>query len=324
MFGCKGTTWTLLSNLRLPVPVAQLITIDPVLGAKNEVADYMDLEAHATKQGIAVYHARSYSLKDPADLEHIRSLELDIAFVMGWQRLVPAEVLATFRIGAFGMHGSSMDLPLGRGRSPMNWALLEGRQVFFTNLFRYDPGVDSGDVADTMKFEIGPRDTAETMHFKNTMAMKHLVERNIDALLRGDLPLRPQDNSIRPTYYPKRSPDDGLIDLGLDVHALDRFIRAVTKPFSGAFLFHHGRRITIYDAQVFDVNEFGFDDLAPGTVAAMLGEHKFLLKCIGGLLLVNVWEGDLHLEGGMVFGLEGRSVKRFPRNRSGYHDVEME
>lgn len=307
--------------MKLPNGIAQLITIDPQLGARNEVADYLDLKPLAEEQGIPVYQAGSYALKADEDREYIRSLALDIAFVIGWQRLVPAEVLHSIRIGVFGMHGSSMDLPLGRGRSPMNWALIEGRQVFHTNLFRYDPGVDSGDVAGTVKFGIGPRDTAETMHFKNLMAMKYLIERNATDLLNGTIRLTPQDPSTEPTYYPKRTPEDGLMDLQCDVHQLERFVRAVSKPFDGAFLFHGKERITIWDAQVFDLQDFGHEKHAPGAVVMGFTGGKFLLKCIGGLLLVNQYEAPFEVKEGMILDQGGRTIREFGRNPQGGHDL---
>ena len=320
-FGCKATTLFLLDNLLIPHQVRYLITIDPDLGGKHDVADYLDLKEAAGAAGIEVYQAKSYSLKNKADQDHIQSLQLDIAFVMGWQRLIPAEVLAGFRIGAFGMHGSSMNLPLGRGRSPMNWSIIEGRQVFYTNLFRYDPGVDSGDIVDTFKFRITGRDTAETMHFKNTLAMKFLIERNIERLVHNDFTTTRQDTSITPTYYPKRSPSDSLIDWNQDVHALERFIRAVTRPFNGAFTFAGERQIAILDAQVFDLDEFGYSQLAPGTVAAVFESGKFLVKCFGGLLLVNAFEADFRVERGMQFHNNHLPLRHFDRNAHGFFDL---
>ena len=321
VFGCKATTLFLLENLQIPFQVRYLITIDPDLGEKHDVADYLDLRSVASAAGIEVYQARSYALKNKADQDFILSLKLDIAFVMGWQRLIPAEVLAGFRIGAFGMHGSSMNLPLGRGRSPMNWSIIEGRQVFYTNLFRYDPGVDSGDVVDTFKFQITDRDTAETMHFKNSLAMKFLIERNIERLAANDFTTTPQDASVTPTYYPKRSPADSLIDWNMDVHALERFIRAVTLPFNGAFTFAGEGLIAIYDAQVFDLNEFGYASLQPGSVAAVFESGKFLVKCYGGLLLVNDFKADFEVRRGMQFHNNNQPLKHFDRNALGYFDM---
>ena len=321
IFGCKTTTLFLLENLRLPTPVSHLVTISPEQGTRHEVADYMDLKVAAEAKGISVYTARTYSLKNAEDQAYLASLGLDIAFVVGWQRLVPAEVLSAIRIGTFGMHGSSMNLPLGRGRSPMNWSIIEGRQAFYTNLFRYDPGVDSGDVVDAFKFQITARDTAETMHFKNTLAMKFLIEKNLAALLRNEFTLTPQDLSIEPTYYPKRAPADSLIDWRLDAPALERFIRAVTRPFNGAFTFWGNHKIIFLDAQVFDLHEFGYEGLKPGTVAAVFESGKFLVKCFGGLLLVNAFEAEFAVRAGMEFDANGFAPKAFPRNEGGNFDM---
>ena len=321
VFGCKATTLFLLDNLDIPYKVRHLITIPPATGKKFDVADYLDLNAAAQDRGIQVYQAKYYSLKHPDDQAHINGLNLDMAFVMGWQRLIPSEVLSGLKIGAFGMHGSSMNLPLGRGRSPMNWSIIEGRQAFYTNLFKYDPGVDSGDVVDTFKFQIGPRDTAESMHFKNTLAMKYLIERNIDRLVRNDFSLTKQDESIEPTYYPKRTPQDSLIDWNVDVHALERFIRAVTKPFNGAFSYVQDKPISIWNAQVFDVHDFGYDQQPAGTIVAVFESGKFLVKCFGGVLLVNDYSADFTPERGMRLHNNGVEAKQFARNNMGFFDI---
>lgn len=321
VFGCKTTTLFLLQNLNIPFKVRHLITINPEAGLKHEVADYADLKAQAESMGIQVYQARYYSLKHPDDQAYLAALKLDIAFVIGWQRLVPAEVLSGLSIGAFGMHGSSMNLPLGRGRSPMNWSIIEGRSAFYTNLFRYDPGVDSGDVVDTFKFQITDRDTAETMHFKNTLAMKYLIERNISGLVQQEFSLTPQDSSLIPTYYPKREPKDSLIDWAQDALVIERFIRAVTRPFNGAFSFIEDRQISIWDAQVFDVHDFGYEKWQAGTVVAVFESGKFLVKCFGGLLLVNSFDAGFPIRKGMQFSNNNLEINYFERNPQGFFDT---
>lgn len=322
LFGCKSTTLFLLENLQIPFKIRHLITINPTLGEKHDVADYLDLKNTAEQRDIQVYQANQYSLKSQADQDFINSLKIDIAFVMGWQRLIPAEILSGMTIGAFGMHGSSMNLPLGRGRSPMNWSIIEGKQVFYTNLFRYDPGVDSGDVVDTFKFQITPRDTAETMHYKNTLAMKFLVERNIENLAANKFKTYPQDTSITPTYYPKRSPSDSLIDWNQDVAHLERFVRAVTRPFNGAFTFLENQKVVILDAQVFDLNDFGYENWKAGTVVAVFDSGKFLVKCFGGLLLVNSFETEADIRKGSEFHNNDLEIKHFERSPLGYFDLE--
>lgn len=320
-FGCKATTRFLLENLQLPFPIKYLITIDPEKGKKFQVADYCDLKSFAEAKDIEVYQARYYSLKHENDLQQIKDLQIDLAFVMGWQRLIPGDILSSMTVGAFGMHGSSMNLPLGRGRSPMNWSIIEGRKAFYTNLFKYDPGVDSGDVMDTFKFEVGVKDTAESMHFKNTLAMKYLIERNIDRLVSKNFEVFPQDDSITPTYYPKRTPADSLLNWNQEVYALERFIRAVTKPFNGAFTFLGDHKLVIYQAQVFDTHDFGYQKEKPGTVVAVFDNGKFLVRCYGGLLLVSTFETEAKIVKGSEFHNNGLETKVFPRNELGFFDV---
>lgn len=324
VFGCKATTMLFLENLDIPYPVAHLITIGPELGQRHEVADYCRLKEAAEGKGIQVYEAAAYGLKKPEDLSYINALDLDIVLAIGWQRLIPAAILEHLRVGAFGMHGSAMNLPQGRGRSPLNWSILEGRQVFYTNLFRYDPGIDSGDIVDTLKFQIAPRDTAEILHFKNTLAMKTLIERNIERLVRNDFQSMPQDASIPPTYYPKREPADSLIDWDADVYAIDRLIRAVARPFNGAFTFAGTEQVAIWDAQVFDLNDFGYSNLKPGTVAAVFPNGKFLIWCCGGLLLVHAWEANCAIVPGLRFHDNHLPRRHFQRNALGYYDVKAE
>ena len=216
---------------------------------------------------------------------------------MGWQRLIPEEILNNITIGVFGMHGSSPNLPKGRGRSPMNWSIIEGRKHFYTNLFKYKPGIDDGDIVDTVKFSITNRDTAETMHFKNMICMKYLILKNLDSFLLDNIDLKKQNNKT-PTYYPKREPNDSLIDWNLELNKLERFIRAVTKPFNGAFSFINTEIIIIYDSQVFDLIDFGYEDYDNGVVLEILSNKKFLVKANGGVLLVNSYESKHKIKKG--------------------------
>ena len=322
VFGCKSTTIFLLESLQSVTEVSMVITITPEAGEKNQVADYEDIKQYCDNKGILCYLAKRYDLKSEQDLESIKEMKLDIAFVIGWQRLIPNEVLQTFSIGVFGMHGSTDDLPVGRGRSPMNWALIEQRKHFFTNIFRYDPGIDSGDILDTFVFSIQPNDTAETMHYKNVLAMKTLILRNLDQLTSGNVSLKKQKNSA-PTYYPKRRPEDGLLDWNMDIFQLDAFIRAVTKPFDGAFSFINDKKSIIWRASIFetDLVDFGYKDAPFGEIVEVYPSRKFLIRCRGGLLIVHDYFSEIEIAKGMILCSAEKEIKQFELNKYGFHDL---
>ncbi len=321
IIGCKSTTVFLLESLMNKIDIECVITITPEAGKKNQVADYTDVTSFCDRHNINVYHAKRYDLKSEEDKKTFRKIELDIAFVIGWQRLIPKEILETFSIGVFGMHGSTDDLPIGRGRSPMNWGLIEQRKHFFTNIFRYDPGVDSGDILDTFVFSIQPSDTSETLHYKNVLAMKTLIFKNMETLLSGKLDLKKQKDAP-PTYYPKRSPEDSLIDWRQDVFQIEAFIRSVTKPFNGAFSYLEKKNVTIWRASLFetDLVNYGYRDVSWGTIVEVFPSGKFLVNCRGGLLIVHECDAETNIEKGMLLESPAEKISHFKLNEYGYHD----
>lgn len=323
VFGCKTTTQFILEALAEKYKISHLITIDKYLGEKNNVADYSCLKEKAKDLNIDTYQAQSYSLRDTKDLQNINAMKIDLAFVIGWQRLIPDEILRHIPIGVFGMHGSSMDLPLGRGRSPMNWSILEDRKFFYTNLFKYDAGVDSGDILDTFLFTIRSDDNAETMHLKNTLAMKYLIVKNLSKMLENNFVLKKQKD-IPPTYYPKRSPKDSLIDWDRDIFYIEKHIRAVAPPFNGAYTFLDGKKVIIYRAAIFetDMVSLGYNDELFGEVVEIFPNKKFLVKCRSGLLLVHEYDSKITISANSKFDNEEEVINYFNLNKFGYFDLE--
>ena len=107
LFGCKDTTLHTAKFLRTLKLNIDLVTISPEVANANNVAGYEDLTKHATLFS-SIHIAKSYSLKEKENTDVIKKLKnIDLGFCIGWQRLIPKEILDSFSIGIFGMHGSS-------------------------------------------------------------------------------------------------------------------------------------------------------------------------------------------------------------------------
>lgn len=289
VFGNKTTTVELLGFLRnRGTSPSLLVHLTPTDGDRHQVAGYADLREIAAVDGTKIYHPSTYALTAPEDQAALADANISVAIVMGWQRLVPEPVLASLSVGAFGMHGSSEPLPRGRGRSPLNWSLIEGRTSFRTNLFRYDPGVDSGDIVGTVAFDINAWDDCASLHLKNTLAMMQLLDEHLDDLLQGEVRTHPQLEGVEPTYYPKRSAEDGRIRwLDMDTTHLHNHVRAQTRPFPGAFSHYEGEPdpVRIWHAVPFD-SRLAFPPSAPGRVCAVFDDGTFL---------VSTWDGTVRV-----------------------------
>ena len=288
MVGCIEAGWDLFQTLlENGIKFEHIINVHPSEEKKHAISGYKDFGDLAEKYDIPIYYVKSYNLKDPTDVAFFREHKFDLIIQGGWQRLFPEEVLQTLSIGAVGVHGSSDFLPKGRGRSPLNWSLIEGKKRFIMHLFIIKPGADDGDVFDYEIFDINEFDTIKTLYYKNTIVTKKMLLKNIPKLLAGDIKTTPQKGI--PSYYQKRTPDDGLINWEeMDVHHIYNFVRAQTRPYPGAFGDIGGQQYKIWNCKVFDTR-ITYPDHEYGAIVERFG-NDIIINCRGGLLLVDDYE----------------------------------
>lgn len=285
MCGCAEIGANLIGHLLAAgVRFSHFVALTPVQAAKYAVSGYADLRDLAATHGIPVYVPCSYALTDPRDLAFFRDNRFDLLIQGGWQRLFPAAVLETLSIGAVGVHGSADFLPKGRGRSPLNWSLIEGRSRFLLHMFLIKPGVDDGDVFAIDDFDITPFDDIETLYLKVSLCSRRMILRHLPDLLETKITTYPQIGE--PSYYPKRTAADGRIDWqNMDLRQIYNFIRAQTRPYPGAFGEVDGGLMRIWRARPFDTR-IVYPGAAYGTVVERFGK-RLVVNCRGGLLLVD-------------------------------------
>lgn len=323
LFGCKDTSLHVLRFLKKQNITVHVITIGEDLAKKNDVAGYLNLSEYKNVYN-SIYVAKSYNLKHEDDIDYFNNLaNCELGFCVGWQRLIPGHVLDKFKFGIHGMHGSARDLPYGKGRSPMNWAIIEDKKFFYTNLFKYETGVDNGPIVDRSVFSIKNNDTAESLHFKNVLSMCHLIQKNLPSLSEGKVRYREQNLENGETFYPKRNPDDGKIDWRDDIHNIERLVRSVSPPFYGATAFLDKKEIRIYNSQIFytDVEEHPFRQNKIGEILDIFPNKKFLVRCSNGVLLINEYDGCNPIEG-KLFEEQESPFTRFLRNQYGNFDID--
>jgi methionyl-tRNA formyltransferase len=204
----------------------------------------------------------------------------DLAFVVGWSQLVREQFLAVAPRGTFGMHPTL--LPRHRGRAPIPWAILSGLAKTGVTLFEIvDPTADSGPIVGQVEVSIDGDETATTLYDRLVAAHVELVRQYVPLLLEGTAPMTPQDPR-RASYWPKRTPADGLIDWETRAQYLYDWVRAQTRPYPGAFTFAGDRKLTVWRAGVVDGVETGeagviLEQRLEGLVVAC-GEGALLLE----------------------------------------------
>lgn len=263
-----------------------LVCLTPEQAKKYNISGYYDYRSLAYELNIPIYIPKTYDLAVDEDIDFFKQGEFDLLIQAGWQRLFPDKVLSSLNIGALGLHGSSDLLPKGRGRSPMNWSLIEGRHRFLMHLFLIKAGVDDGDIIGVKDFDINTYDDIETLYFKYGLVYRDLLIEYLPSVLAGDLRVHPQKG--KPSFYPKRSPEDGHIDWEeMDIWQIYNFVRGQTRPYPGAFADVDGCKIRIWRCRPFD-SRIRFDGATYGEVVERFGD-KLIINCRGGLLIIDEW-----------------------------------
>ena len=188
------------------------------------------------------------SLKEPEWERRMREeFRPDLIFSFYYRHMIPMRLLAPAALGAVNMHGSL--LPKYRGKAPVNWAVLNGEDHTGATLHHMVANADAGDIVDQERVPIGARDTAAEVTQRAVAAARLVLERQLDNLLLGIAPRTPQ-NHADATYFGGRRPEDGRLDWHWPGRRIFILIRAVTRPYPGAFTdMADGRRLLIWWAE---------------------------------------------------------------------------
>jgi len=201
-----------------------------------------DIEAASRAKGGAF---RVFEPSSPVRWRWLEADPVDLLLVASWRYLIPASIHEKPRLGTFVLHDSL--LPAYRGFAPSVWALANGESSTGVTLFRIADPVDSGAIVEQRAITIGAQDYVADLMERVTSTYTDILSNSLPALMAGDPPSYPQDESAA-TYCCKRSEEDNEIDWKLPGRRIFDLIRAVSTPYSGAFTAFGGTRLTIWRA----------------------------------------------------------------------------
>jgi methionyl-tRNA formyltransferase len=156
---------------------------------------------------------------------------LDFALVVAYGKILPADVLATPRLGCLNVHGSL--LPRFRGAAPIQWAILSGDRETGVCLMQMDVGMDTGPVLDLRKTPIGENETSGELFERLSLLSGELVRTAIPHFMAGELRAVAQPE-LGVTHARMIEKDDGALDFSESAQQVHDRVRALS-PWPGAY-----------------------------------------------------------------------------------------
>lgn len=263
--------------------LAAVVTLPPELAARH--SDFVDVSEETIAAGATLIHAPNANRPDV--LAQIGDARPDLLFVIGWSQLCGQALLATAPQGAIGYHPAP--LPQLRGRAVIPWTILLEHPITASSLFWIDDGVDSGPIVAQRFFHVAADETAASLYARHMEVLEVMLEEAVPLLVAGNAPRLVQDERYA-SWTAKRTQADGRIGWDHPAHDIARLIRAVGRPYPGAFTTLRDERLVIWRAEPW--SDAARHAAAPGQVIALDGD-TFVVRCGDAQALrITEWQSD--------------------------------
>ncbi len=262
----------------------------------NKVNEYLSYSNFCKKNNMECIELETYNFSSSEDKERINNLDIDLIIVASWQRLIPDWLINKCSLGVIGSHGSPEGITMGRGRSPQNWAIILGCNEFWISIFWISSGIDDGEVIESRKFELKKTDDIKTSYIKVNLCVADMIVKNYSGKIKEKKGVVQQGE---PRYLPQRIREDGRIDWNRSSDDIYDMIRALTRPYPGAYSVNGTNEFVIWRAKPIMMRVESCDE-NPGTVISII-EGGFLVKCGIGVLFVEECSNQDCIYVGMKF-----------------------
>lgn len=199
----------------------------------------------AENHGITVYQPNT--LRDGAAAEILKEIAPDAIVVVAYGKILPKEILEIPKYGCVNGHASL--LPKYRGASPIQWCIVCGETETGVTAMKMDEGMDTGDILETAKTEIGAEETAEELFDRLSGLTAELLVNTLADLEKGNITPKKQDEE-KASYAPIIKKEMAFLDfINMTAKEIHNAVRGYYS-WPCAYFFLENKRVKVIKAAV--------------------------------------------------------------------------
>jgi methionyl-tRNA formyltransferase len=211
----------------------------------------------------------------------------DLFISMSFNQIFRSKLIEHPRLKIINCHAGK--LPFYRGRSFLNWVLINDEKEFGITVHYVDEGIDTGDILAQRLFPITDKDNYETLLERAYSGCAELLCETVKQLKANKITRRPQ-TEIHPLgfYCTGRVEGDERLNWNQSSRDIFNFVRAICRPGPEARTFCEDVEIKINWAEL-----LSNAPIFKGIPGAVLGTSSdgFLVKTQDSYLKVVEWNG---------------------------------
>ncbi len=239
---------------------------------------YQSVYDFAKQQKIPVKRGTS---NDKAIQQWIKQQQTDLLWLTDYRYLLPQSLIQHARLGAINLHPSL--LPKYRGRAPINWAIIHGEQQLGLTAHYIDEGCDTGAIIEQKSYILGHEESiADALEYLYPL-YADITRATLNKLHHPPVNIRKQ-NEQQATQYNARKPEDGLINWQQPATQIHNFIRALTRPYPGAFTYYQHNKLYIWKATLEPTKTQAH--IKNGMILHITKQNHLIVRCSGSNLKI--------------------------------------
>jgi methionyl-tRNA formyltransferase len=258
----------------------------------TDIEWYHGLEEVTDEYNIDLFQVKNINSDEFASKVR-NNLKPDLIISVNFDQIFKKEIINIPDKGCINIHASL--LPNYRGRAPLNWAILEGEDKTGVTVHFINEGIDTGEMILQEEIEIKNNDYISDILKQVKEKYPLMINKAVD-LIENDNYETIKQNKKEGSYYGKRTPEDGLINWKNLAKKIYNLIRAVSRPYPGAFTYLDDAKILIWRAKVIKSDN---KKHMPGEVIEVRN-NSFSVKCGSNQLLITDYETEAEVKPGDI------------------------
>lgn len=187
--------------------------------------------------------------KDYEDfVKNIKSYNPDLILSFYYNRIIQKEIINTSKIASLNFHGSL--LPNYSGSHALNWQIINGEVKSGVTLHELTSKIDGGRIVLQKEFSIDLEDEAIDVLRKGIDSSCHILSELFEKINKKELIFKNQKLNGSEFSCLKRTPEDGQIKPDMSPLQVYNLVRALTKPWPGAFYYKKNNEKVIIDYKI--------------------------------------------------------------------------
>lgn len=272
------------SEFALPALAALLEREPPLIvisqpdkpAGRNQRLSRCPVAQYAADRGLELWQPET--VNSPETLALLRDLRPDLIVTASYGGMLRKAVRESARLGVINLHPSL--LPLYRGATPVQSALLDGATLTGVTIFRMNARLDAGDILCQQELPVLPADNHSSLEPKLAALAAQLLAELLPRLAGGEVSARAQDDSAA-THTAKLDRDSLRLDWSQPAAKVFNRVRAFALE-PGAFSVFRGSPLKILSA-----SEAGTPALdSPGSIGEIVKNTGFTVNCRDSQLLI--------------------------------------